>query len=48
MDSKKYDGTGFVIVGFIRWTAFFSPVDVHGKVKFSDRREVFKKVRSML
>ena len=30
------------------WAAFFSPVEIQGKVKFSDRREVFKKVRSML
>jgi hypothetical protein len=30
------------------WTAFFIPVEIQGKVKFSDRREVFKKVRSML
>jgi hypothetical protein len=27
------------------WTAFFSPIEVGGKWKFSDRREVFKKVR---
>lgn len=30
------------------WTAFFYPVNIGGKIKFSDRREVFKKVRSML
>jgi hypothetical protein len=30
------------------WTAFFVPVEISGKVKFSDRREVFKKVRNML
>ena len=30
------------------WTAFFGPVRIDDKVKFSDRREVFKKVRNML
>ena len=42
INGKKVTGT---FHGNHGWTAFFSPVDLHGKVKFSDRREVFKKVR---
>ena len=45
INGKKVTGTFRANHG---WTAFFSPVEIHGKVKFSDRREVFKKVRSML
>jgi lipoate-protein ligase A len=45
INGKKVTGTFHADHG---WTAFFSPVEIHGKVKFSDRREVFKKVRSML
>jgi hypothetical protein len=42
INGKKVTGT---FHGNHGWTAFFSPVYLHGKVKFSDRREVFKKVR---
>ena len=42
INGKKVTGTFHANHG---WTAFFYPVDLHGKVKFSDRREVFKKVR---
>jgi hypothetical protein len=45
INSKKVTGTFCADRG---WTAFFSPIEIQGKVKFSDRREVFKKVRSML
>jgi hypothetical protein len=45
INGKKVTGTFHANYG---WTAFFSPVEISGKVKFSDRREVFKKVRSML
>jgi hypothetical protein len=42
INGKKVTGTFHANHG---WTAFFSPVKIQGKVKFSDRREVFKKVR---
>lgn len=45
INGKEVTGTFHANHG---WTAFFSPVDVQGQVKFSNRREVFKKVRSML
>jgi len=45
INGKKVTGTFHANHG---WTAFFIPVEIPGKVKFSDRREVFKKVRSML
>ena len=45
INGKKATGTFHAVHG---WTAFFSPVEIQGKVKFSDRREVFKKVREML
>jgi hypothetical protein len=45
INDKKVTGTFCADHG---WTAFFSPIEVQGSVKFSDRREVFKKVRSML
>jgi hypothetical protein len=45
INGKKVTGTFCANHG---WTAFFVPVEIQGKVKFSDRREVFKKVRSML
>jgi len=45
INGKKVIGTFHANHG---WTAFFSPIEIQGKVKFSDRRKVFKKVRSML
>jgi hypothetical protein len=45
INGKKVTGT---FHGNHGWTAFFIPVEIQGKVKFSDRREVFKRVRSML
>jgi hypothetical protein len=45
INGKKVTGTFHADHG---WTAFFYPIEIQGKVKFSDRREVFKKVRSML
>jgi hypothetical protein len=42
INGKKVTGTFHANHG---WTAFFYPVEIHGKIKFSDRREVFKKVR---
>ena len=42
INGKKVTGTFHANHG---WTAFFYPVEIQGKIKFSDRREVFKKVR---
>jgi hypothetical protein len=45
INGKEVTGTFHANHG---WTAFFYPVEIHGKIKFSDRREVFKKVREFI